>query len=235
MRHDKGQVLDVLVGQCTQTQVGVREVDAFAGKQLLTLALSTTLAYASPFSFSVSVDTSALQPLPGPFWLDFLLLSGGDPLSTRVEISQFSAPGILVGAPVAIGVPGGVSGNLATELTLSDSGFVNEFYQQFTPGGLLSFLVTLTPPAAIGATPDNFSFAILQGQPPAGILTAGPFNELLSVDITSTSLSIGNVSTYASTDPAGVVVTATPVPEPTSMLLLGSGLIAAIARRRRRA
>src|SRR5205823_7992251 len=59
---------------------------------------------------------------------------------------------------------GGATGSLAAggQVKLTDNAhFINEFYQQFTPGSFLSFTVTLTTKVDPGLTPDVFSFSIL--------------------------------------------------------------------------
>ena len=57
---------------------------------------------------------------------------------------------------------GGASGDLGTSVTLTDSDFLNEFTQDFTPGSLLEYDVNLTTNVDTGFTPDAFSFALFQ-------------------------------------------------------------------------
>ncbi len=123
---------------------------------------------------------------------------------------------------------GGASGSLnAGTVTLNDSGFLNDFLQEFTPGNMLGFRLTLSPPAFSGGVPDQFSFAILDSAFQE-VLTTDPLgtNVLLRVDINSVN---PDVEQFA--------LMARPIPEPTTMLLLGSGLAAVMTgvRQRRQA
>lgn len=207
----------------------------------LVLTLTASVAGAAPFSFVVTVDTTALTGGAGaPFWLDFLLIDGGAGSASN-ELT-ISALGFSTGAPVAGTAQtdggGGATGDLATGVSLTDAGFFNDFYQQFTPGASLSFLVSSTANFA-GGTPDQFSFSILQGAFPMNLPTTDPIfgrNALLAFDINAALLGLGDVQTFQTTDPSGVTVTVsavpTPVPEPATLLLVTAGLATLGARRR---
>lgn len=115
--------------------------------------------------FNVSLGTSGLIGHPaGPFYIDFQLNDGsgtGD-ANNMVTINNFMFDGgNAVGSPLPS--IGGASGSLSSSVSITDSGFVNEFTQQFNPGDTLSFSVVLLttnlePP---GLPPDAFSFSIL--------------------------------------------------------------------------
>jgi hypothetical protein len=114
--------------------------------------------------FDVSLDTSGLMGhSAGPFYIDFQLNDGSGNFSEGVntaKISNFSG-GRLTGTPQLFG---GATGSLAagSTLTLKDNAaLINEFFQTFTPGSLVSFHVSLTTNVDSGPIPDAFSFSIL--------------------------------------------------------------------------
>ena len=117
-------------------------------------------------SWTVTLDTSQMAAnYTGPFGLDFELI-GTD--GNTVTLSGFSFGGGSAG-PGSAFLSGGAVGNLGSRVVLHDaSSFLNDFNQQFTPGGALSFTVTstLVPPPS-GTSPDNFSMVIFYGYDPS--------------------------------------------------------------------
>lgn len=176
-------------------------------------------------SFHVDVNTAPLLGLvgaPAPFSLDYQLVDGagtGDG-NNSVTLSNFVFNGGTFSGTATR--TGGAIGSLASTITLTDSSFASELFQGFTPGMSLGFDVSMSTNVEAGLTPDSFSFGILDNllfQLP----TTDPLGvSLLSVDFNSTSLPLGSVRTYASTSPAGVTVTVTPItpgiPEPATAL-----------------
>jgi PEP-CTERM motif len=195
-------------------------------------AAAASPAEATSISFHVQVNTSPLIGSPlAPLFLDFMLIDGSGSLAVpnTVVINNFNfGGGSAVGSPT---LSGGAIGNLTSSVTLSDNAnFFNELFQQFTPGNSLSFDVTATTNAD-PISPDAFGFAILDKNL-FNLPTTGLGDSLLLANL-APSLTVSRVQTFSTTAPAGVTVLASPIPEPGTLLLLGTGIVAAIRRVRK--
>jgi hypothetical protein len=177
--------------------------------------------------YNISMDTSALVGnLAGPFYLDFQFNDGSGSFdgNNTVTVGGFNVAGVGAATP-----SGGGTGDLGSSVVLTDSGFFNEVFQQFTPASTLQFQIGLTTNVDPGPTPDEFTFGILWGSSLFDIPTTSANNAFLTVDITSpltitSSASDPNQSLGAN---PGVNIAAptaalqgTAVPEPASLWLV---------------
>ena len=154
--------------------------------------------------FDVTFNTTALSP--GTYTLQLQLIDGrsiGDANNT-VFISQFSLGRGGALGEVSAANAGGVSGDLATGVTLTDSAFLNLFGQSFSPGDALRFRVetTMNPDPGIPdpGSPDAFAIAILDsaGTP---LPTTDPNGGVAFLAVDVPSQTTPAYQSYASTDP----------------------------------
>jgi hypothetical protein len=209
----------------------------------LTIALvwSTCLGSAATV-YDVRVSTAPLiGHTAGPFSLE-LQFNDGEGLGDANNTAVLSNVSFELGQPTGLpSVVGGVTGDLGSSVTMTDSSFFNQFIQSFNPGGTLSFRLSLSTNTDAGGVPDEFSLAILDSSG-VEIPTLGPANALLIIDINSPVPAISTFPTDATQIPnAGgqPIDMAAPsvssaAPEPASWGLLATGLTAIMMAARSR-
>jgi hypothetical protein len=216
-----------------------------SSRALLGALVCAAVWFVSPLAqaqavFEVQVNTSSLiGHAASPFYLDFQLNDGsglGNGNNT-VTLSMFNFHGgAAVGSAMVIG---GGSGDLLSTISLTDTSFFNDVAQEFTPGALLSFRVSLTTNVDV-PTPDAFVFGILDANF-FNIPTFAASDALAMITITGLN---PLVETYAA-NPAilpsaggpGIGFAAPsvlPVPEPSTYGLIGAFTLVGIALWRRR-
>jgi PEP-CTERM motif len=205
----------------------------------LTVALVLVAAAARADSFRVTLDTSTLS---GPQTLAFGLtnFNGASNTLALADFSLESGSAIAGSEDCTFGgtFSGlGCSGDLASGVTLEDLDPTAAFFtQQFNPGASLTFVLTATNHSG-GGVPDQFAMTLCDG----GLTTCysdDASGALLLLDLSGGSLTVSSFVTFG----AGLqdldapvvtpVVDTTSVPEPATVLLLGSGVATAIVRRR---
>jgi hypothetical protein len=169
---------------------------------------------------TVTVDTSGLPSSPGSE-VEFYLIdgSGTGAGNNTATLSSFGFGGGSAGAVDWPNTFGGVSGDMTSTISITDTSFTNVLSQFFTAGSSLSFVLDLTTNVDAGPTPDQFGFLIVD---PSGnpIPTSDPNDNLLLVNIDSSDPAVDTFSDLVTVAPVGAVAT----PEPSSAIWLVTGL-----------
>ena len=198
---------------------------------------------ASAYGATVTLNTTGLIGSSlGPFTLDFQFIDGngtGDG-NNSVTLSNFSLSGGSINTTPTSSSGGVLAGSGPFTVGLFDTFFLTDVQFSFTPGNSLIFNIAATSNPDVIA-PDTFTFAILD-QNGNEIATTNPngFNSFLELDLPAPGsglivITSGSAAGSGVNVPAPTYQTGGPtVPEPSTMLLLATGLAALTRRRRRR-
>ena len=203
-------------------------------KSAMVLAAGLLLSVAAQAAtFHYDIQTSALQTpaliTNAPFYLDFQFIDGGNLGNNTVSVSNFSfGGGAAVGAATLFD---GAIGDFASGVTFDNSGPSQEFYQQFTPGTVISFDVATLTDAVDNLSSDAFFVFILKSDT-TNIPGSGLAGSLGSLTLRSSDPQYAYVTqaTFSGTGAYSGVVAA---PEPSRAVLLIGGLGAVFLRRKR--
>lgn len=179
------------------------------------LACLVNPALAAPITYSVTVDTSLISGTAGS--LDFNFNPG--PLVTQaatLQILNFSGNGSLAGSPLLFG---DIGGTLPAALSFDNGAALNDYFQGFTFGSILSFNVSLFGPAVsspdgVSTSGSTFAFSLFSdpaGTVPALTTNANGFGYVININLDGT------------TTATSFFLPANGVPEPgtSSLILIG--------------
>jgi hypothetical protein len=168
--------------------------------------------------YDVAVNTSAYAGRSG--YLDFQLGSGPDSPLALVAVQNFSANGMLNDAHSQIS--GDVTGTLPGIVTLANKQQFNDYFAGFTYGDAITFTLQFSGPAV-----NDAAGAFTYGSPFYFGLYDGAQTPLGSSDAFGNALLV-QINTDGTTTPAvynsAVSLTASAVPEPGALDLIGIGL-----------
>jgi hypothetical protein len=195
------------------------------------LLCSASIASAAPITYDATVDTSSVSGMAGA--LDFQFNPG--PLVTQaasLQILNFASNGALAANPA---LTGDVAGTLPGTLTFNNSTAFNDYFTGFTYGSALSFEARLDGPAlsspdGVSASGSTFAFSMFSdaaGTIPALTTNAAGFAFTIDVNLDGTT-SLTNYSSQTT-----VVPITSAIPEPSTLALLGVGVIGLGIMRRR--
>lgn len=206
---------------------------------ILAFSFVLTAVTANAAPFQVTLDTSQLA---GVHTLGFGL-TNFDPAFNIVSLSEFDFDG---GSAVAASEDctlggffsgDGCSGNLSAGVTLTDVDPIAAFFtQQFNAGSSLSFVLNTTNEFSGASIADRFGMFLCDGSLTTCYSDDANIGAMLLLDLSGGTLSSSSFVTFAATlqsldAPIVTEITANTVPEPGTMVLLGSGVIAVVCRR----
>lgn len=200
---------------------------------LLPMLLCAVSAMAD-LTYNVSIDTSSIDGTAGS--LDFNFNPGlGSAQLADLQILDFTTDGSLAGdCPCGTG---DVTGQLPATLTFDNGTGFNDYFDQFTFGTTISFELDFYGPAidapdGVSTAGSTFAFSMFSDS--AGTMP------VLTTDTTDGWAFTINVNLDGSTTPGNYSPQSTvemtgagSAPEPRSSVLLGAGLLALLALRRR--
>ncbi|BDI29708.1 hypothetical protein CCAX7_17590 [Capsulimonas corticalis] len=189
--------------------------------------------------YKTTLDTTGLPALAaGDHYTAYFGLTGS--AGSTVTLTQLSAGnGGVLGAQ---SFTGGAFLHSNGSVALKDTGFVNEFTQDFTPGSEFDFTVDLSRTKIGSPDPDSFTFAILDSAG-APLPSNDPYTGFVitTIDLTKTDYNNDDFARYSLTaSPAAFPdvneTTPPPVPElsPNLALAVLGGCLALTMRLRRR-
>lgn len=188
--------------------------------------------------FEVTLETAPLVGHPDtPFSL-LLVLTDGEGTGNSNNVLTFDNFTLGGGSPLGSAVLfGGASGSLSSSIAIVDTSFLSLFNEQFAPGLMLRFLLSISLNDNPGGTPDRLTLSILDsaGVPVPTLAPNGDF--FLGIDLNSTgptfdlygsdpARSLSNGGPVEMTAPT--ISASNPVPEPSTAFICG-GMLFVIA------
>jgi hypothetical protein len=197
------------------------------------------VASASPITYQVTVNTSSIAGTVGS--LDFNFNPGFSATqAASLQILSFISDGTLVGGPCVTGGPcltGDVAGTLPSTVTFDNGTAFNDYFDGFTFGTMMSFNVSvygpaLSAPNGVSTSGSTFAFSMFSNAvgtiPTLTTDVTNGFAATIDINLDGTT-TLANFSSQTSI----TAVETSPVPEPTSLGLVGTGIVVLWNRRKR--
>ena len=204
---------------------------------LAAIVLASSLLSASgaraDATFDVSLDTSSISGTDAQ--LVFELIDGDGVTDNAVSLSNFNLGGGTVAAPADYLGSTGVSGDLSGTVAMDDSAGEALFTQLVDFGSSLTFQMTTSNAFSGIGQPDAFSMLVCAADFSA-CYSDNVTGALLELDLSGNALGPASFTLNGASAqglPAPVVTLAS-VPEPGSLLLLATGLLAVASGRKSR-
>lgn len=197
-------------------------------------ALSLAPAAAAPLAFDVTINTASAAGTTALMDFQFNPGMAGFTDAAGATIVSFYTNGAL--APTPEPAVGDVTGTLPGFVRINNTDSYNDYAHQLVLGTVLTFRIVLDGPGVEAPTGQpfgsSFAFALLDATTFASILTTSdPDGFLIRADVPATG-GVDQPLNFGSRDLV-LISDVHPVPEPSTGLLMGAGLIAAAALARR--
>jgi PEP-CTERM motif len=206
---------------------------------LAVCGLTASVAFADTIEYAITVDTSSQFANYGYLELQFNAGSSSTQLA-EAEVTNFETDGTLNPADSSNDELNDVTGQLPGTVSFDNGTTFDDYYEGITFGTTITFDLLLSGPAIDSPNGDGggtFTLDFLNSSQSGYLFTNDPSADVQVLTVNVNPDGSTTAASYASVGDGSPVVTfsgPTVVPEPSMLLLLGGGLVAIGAFRRRR-